>query len=140
SQRRLIDAVCSWGAAHDSNIVVTFDGAGPYGTGEHRVTPNVVVLGTGASDADDLLEQRSRQLQRAGLAVWLVTDDVALRRVAGAGAERVTSSAEFLALVARAPAHELVHLDEGGTPHTRVGDRIDASTRARLERLRRGEH
>ncbi|MCW2973425.1 MAG: YacP-like domain [Thermoleophilia bacterium] len=144
SQRMFVDQVCSWGAGLGNDVVITFDGAGPYGAGDRQVTPEVVVVGTGDSDADSILEQRSRSLRKAGRRVWLVTDDVALRRVAGAGADRITAGVDFL---------ELLQLDErqnrqaaterpasAAPPRdTRVTDGLDAATWAKLERLRRGD-
>ncbi|MBC7460666.1 MAG: NYN domain-containing protein [Thermoleophilia bacterium] len=144
SQRLFVDQVCSWGAALGHDVIITFDGAGPYGAGDRQVTPEVAVVGTGARDADGVLEHRSRGLRKAGRRVWLVTDDVALRRVAGAGADRITSGSDFL---------ELLQLDErqnrqaaterpvsAAPPRdTRVTDGLDPATWAKLERLRRGD-
>ena len=147
-KRDLVDLVCSW-ASGEHAVTMTFDGAGPYGAGTRRVTPHVEVVGTGERDADSVLERRARTLRRAGRPVWLVTDDVALRRVAGAGADRISSAEEFVQLlrssapsardVDQGPGHRPAAAGLGPVPRaTRITDGLAPDVRARLDRLRRG--
>jgi predicted RNA-binding protein with PIN domain len=142
-RRELVDRICSWGAGLGHEVVVTFDGQGPYGAGSRQVTPEVEIFGTGPKDADGVLERRARAVRRAGRAVWLVTDDVALRRVAGAGADRITAGTEFLELLtldARQQRDSSTERPPAAAPprDTRLADGVDAETWNRLERLRRG--
>jgi predicted RNA-binding protein with PIN domain len=145
-KRDLVDLVCNW-ASSEHAVTITFDGAGPYGAGTRRVTPHVEVVGTGERDADSVLERRSRKLRRAGCSIWLVTDDVALRRVAGAGADRISSADDFLLLLrtgAPTPrdaerSHGPAAAGPGPVPRaTRMTDGMAPDVRAALERIRRG--
>jgi predicted RNA-binding protein with PIN domain len=101
--------------------IVVFDGAG-----------EDVVLGAlavrYAPDADTLLERLAAE-HRHGERVCLVSSDAAVRGTSGQEVGKV-SSATFLRDL-ESPAH-----DENEA--SRLRDRIDPETRARLERLRRG--
>ena len=82
-----------------------------------------------APDADSVLERLAAE-RRHHETVLLVTSDAAVQGTSGQEV-RKRSSAEFLADLAAVTHRE-------HTP-SRLGDRVDAETRARLERLRRGE-
>jgi predicted RNA-binding protein with PIN domain len=81
-----------------------------------------------APHADSLLERLAAE-HRAREAVLLVSSDAAVRRTSGLEVQK-RSSAAFVAELAQ-PSH--------AEPHgSRVRDAVDAETRERLERLRRG--
>jgi hypothetical protein len=81
-----------------------------------------------AADADSALERLAAE-RRGHEAVQLVTSDAAVRGTSGQEV-RKRSSAAFLAEL-----DAIVHREE---QPSRLADRVDAETRARLERLRRG--
>jgi predicted RNA-binding protein with PIN domain len=118
----LVDALAGFVGLQGARGVLVFDGVGPertIGALEVRFAPH----------ADDVLERLAAE-HRDREAVLVVTSDAAVRGTAGRGV-RKTGSAAFLA-------------ELGETSHTeasasRVRDRLDEETRARLERLRRGE-
>jgi len=82
-----------------------------------------------ATHADTLLE-RLAAAHRHGERVCLVSSDFAVRGTAGQEV-RKQSSRTFLG--------ELEPILRSESHGSRLGDAIDADTRARLERLRRGE-
>ncbi|MEO6866779.1 MAG: NYN domain-containing protein [Gaiellales bacterium] len=140
-RRRLIDVICSWSAHGGHQTCVTFDGAGPWRAGSTRITKQVEVVGSGPREGDDIIEQRAAIARGKRQLHWIVTSDVALRRVAGMGADRVLDSDGF--------AHELLTpdpmqampsapdaADRGG--RSQLGAGLDPKVRARLEQLRRG--
>ena len=135
-RRRLVDRITSWASSHDHDVVVAFDGAGPWRPGSIRVTPRVEVVGSGPAEGDDLLEQRAAELRRTRRPHWVVTSDGAVRHVAGAGADRTIASDDFVAeLDVAAPIERApVQLQP-----SRLVDTLDDDVRAKLERLRRGE-
>jgi predicted RNA-binding protein with PIN domain len=118
----LIDALASFVAAQGAEGVVVFDGAGV----DREIGPLAVRF---APDADTVLERLAAE-RRGSEAVQLVTSDATIRMTSGQEVRKRGSEA-FLAELAT-PGHQ-----EGTA--SRVGDRLDAETRARLERLRRGE-
>lgn len=143
--RRLVDASVGWAARADVDVLVTFDGAGPFGAGELRCSPSAVVVGTGSRDADSVLEDHASATCRSGGRWWLVTSDRALREVAGAGADRVLGARAWLREIGldgegpSAPPEELRGTDAPGTAgSSSVRASLDDEVRARLERLRRG--
>jgi predicted RNA-binding protein with PIN domain len=81
-----------------------------------------------APDADTLLERLAADL-RDGERVCLVSSDVAIRGTSGQEVGKVASST-FLRELERP-----VHVEDEAS---RLRDRIDPETRAKLERLRRG--
>ncbi|MGL6280146.1 MAG: NYN domain-containing protein [Gaiella sp.] len=117
----LIDALASFVATHAAQGVVVFDGTGT----DREIGPLAVRF---ASDADALLERLAAE-RRGEESVLIVTSDQAIRVTSGQEV-RTTASAVFLAELA-APRHQ-------ETPASRVADRLDEETRARMERLRRG--
>jgi predicted RNA-binding protein with PIN domain len=122
----LVDLLASYVAGQGVRGVVVFDGGGE----ERDIGPLSVRF---ASHADDLLERlaaANRQTER----VCIVSSDDAVRRVSGQEVRKLTSKG-FLADLA--PTEHRDHEQRGSG--SRVGDRLDAETRARLERLRRGE-
>lgn len=120
--RALVDQLASFVAARGVRGVVVFDGGGE----ERDVGPLSVRY---AGNADTLLERLAAE-HRGGERVCLVSSDAAIRGTSGQEVRKATA-AGFLA-------------DLGAEGHTerlpsRVRDRLDDETRAKLERLRRGE-
>lgn len=117
----LVDELASFVAVQGARGVVVFDGVG-----EDR---EVGVLSVRfARDADSVLERLAAE-RRGSEAVLLVTSDATVRGTSGQEV-RKRNSAAFLSELAAVSHHERAS--------SRVADRVDAETRARLERLRRG--
>jgi predicted RNA-binding protein with PIN domain len=117
----LVDLLASFVAAKGARGVVVFDGVGT----DRTVGPLGVRF---APDADAALERLAAQ-HRDREPVQLVTSDAAVRGTSGQEV-RKRGSAAFLAEL-----DAIVHREE---MPSRLGDRVDDETRARLERLRRG--
>ena len=120
--RELRDALASFVALKGARGVLVFDGSGPderYGPLEVRYAPH----------ADTLLERLAAE-HRSGDHVCLVSSDVAIRGTSGQEVTKFSSST-FLADLER-PQHSEQR-------RSQLGDRVDAETRERLERLRRGQ-
>jgi predicted RNA-binding protein with PIN domain len=122
----LVDLLASYVAGEGARGVVVFDGAGE----ERDVGPLSVRF---ASHADDLLERLAAE-HRLTERVCIVSSDDAVRRVSGQEVRKLTSKG-FLADLVRSEHREQEQRGSG----SRVGDRLDDETRARLERLRRGD-
>ncbi len=121
----LVDLLASFVAGQGVRGVVVFDGVGE----EREVGPLSIRF---ASHADDLLERLAaehRQTER----VAIVSSDDAVRRVSGQEVRKLTSKG-FLSDLVKSEHRD--HEQRGSG--SRVGDRLDDETRARLERLRRG--
>jgi predicted RNA-binding protein with PIN domain len=120
--RSLVDHLASFVAARGALGVVVFDGGGE----ERDVGPLAVRY---ASDADTLLERLAAE-NRGRELVCLVSSDGAIREALGQDVRKSTSDAFLAALSA-----------EGHTERRpgQLRDRLDDATRAKLERLRRGE-
>ena len=118
----LVDRLADYVAVRGARGVVVFDGGG-----EDRIVGSLEVRY--ASNADALLERLAAE-HRTTESVCLISSDSTLRGTAGRAVEQRTS-ARFLAEFQQ-PRH-------GASSSSRVGDRVDAETRAALERLRRGE-
>ena len=125
-REELVDTLASWVAMRGARGVVVFDGVGE----ERELGPLSVRF---ADHADDVLERLAAE-HRTTETVCLVSSDRAVRGVSGQEVKK-TSSRLFLSELAPAKHHEQERRSAGG----RVGDRLDAETRERLERLRRGE-
>lgn len=119
--RELVDGLASFVALNGARGILVFDGVGE----EFELGPLAVRY---APDADTLLERLAAE-HRADERVCLVSSDAAVRRTSGQEVSSV-SSGTFLRGLA-SPYH-----DENDA--SRLRDRIDPETRARLERLRRG--
>lgn len=120
-RRELVDYLASFVALRGARGVVVFDGVGEeerHGALEVRFAPH----------ADALLERLAADHREREL-VCLVSSDAAIRGTSGQEVAKV-SSREFVSTL-----EDVVHREEGPS---RVGDRIDEETRARLEQLRRG--
>lgn len=118
---QVVDLLASFVGLRGARGVVVFDGHGE----ESVIGPLTVRY---APHADDLLERLAAD-ERAGENVLIVTSDNAVRVTTGQDV-RKRGSAAFLA-------------ELGATVHderrpSRLADRVDAETRAELERLRRG--
>lgn len=117
----LVDMLASFVAGQGAAGIVVFDGAGV----DREVGPLAVVF---APDADPVLERLAVE-NRDKHRVELVTSDTTIRVTSGQEVRKHGSAAFLAGLVL--PAH-----DES-TP-SRLADRLDPETRARLEQLRRG--
>jgi predicted RNA-binding protein with PIN domain len=118
----LTDALASFVASQGARGIVVFDGIGEQrslGALEVRFAPH----------ADSLLERLAAE-HRASELVCLVSSDAAIRGTSGREV-RTLSSRAFLGSLTAAR-----HVEERAS---RLRDRLDAETRARLERLRRGQ-
>jgi len=120
--RELVDALASFVALRGAHGVVVFDGAG-----EDAVRGPLEVRY--AANADTVLERLAAE-HRAAEDVVLVTSDSTVAAAAGVQVAKVSSRTFFREL--ESPKHV-----ESG-PRGLSG-RLDDETRARLERLRRGE-
>jgi predicted RNA-binding protein with PIN domain len=121
--RELRDALASFVAMKGARGIVVFDGSGPdehYGPLDVRYAPH----------ADTLLERLAAE-HRSIERVCLISSDAAVRGTSGQEVMKV-SSRTFVGDLER-PRHS-----ERERPSS-LGDRVDAETRERLERLRRGE-
>jgi predicted RNA-binding protein with PIN domain len=120
--RELRDALASFVALRGARGIVVFDGAGDLvgrGPLEVRYAPH----------ADTALERLAAEHRRSGRVI-LVTSDATLSAAAGIEVQKIRSAA-FAADLAHEP-----HVEE--RPQG-LGGKLDEETRARLERLRRGE-
>jgi predicted RNA-binding protein with PIN domain len=120
--RELADALASFVATKGARGVVVFDGAGD----DVELGPLSVRW---APDADTLLERLAAE-HRDRERVVLVSSDAAVLGTAGRAVASVSSQTFFRDL-RPAKAKE--------APPAGLADRLDEETRARLERLRRGE-
>ena len=118
----LVDTLASFVAMKGARGIVVFDGAGD----DVEIGPLSVRF---APDADALLERLAAQ-NRSRERVLLVSSDATVLGTAGREVGSL-SSATFL--------RELVPPAVPQAPPGGLGDRLDAETRARLERLRRGQ-
>jgi predicted RNA-binding protein with PIN domain len=122
----LVDTLASFVAGRGVRGVVVFDGVG-----EERAIGPLRIRFT--EHADDLLERLAAENRRSEL-VCVVSSDHAVRMTSGQEVRKLASKA-FLADLQ--PVRHVDHEQRGAGG--RVGDRLDAETRERLERLRRGE-
>jgi predicted RNA-binding protein with PIN domain len=122
SPEELRDLLASWVAAQGARGVLVFDGQG---TNERHGPLEV----RWAKDADALLERLAAE-HRSVERVLLVSSDATVLGTAGRQVANLSSQMFFRDL---RPA-EVPPAPPGG-----LGDRLDDETRARLERLRRGE-
>ena len=121
-ERELEDALASFVALHGARGVLVFDGTGS----DRELGPLSIRF---APHADALLERLAAE-HRDREEVCLVSSDAAVRGTSGQEVRKL-SSATFL--VDLEPARH----DE--REPSRLRDRLDAETRERLERLRRGQ-
>jgi len=117
----LVDLLASFVAVRGARGIVVFDGVGS----DRVVGPLAVRF---APDADSVLERLAAE-SRGSEDVQLVTSDAAVRGTSGQEVRKRSSTA-FLGEL-----RVVVHREE---QPSRLADRIDEDTRARLERLRRG--
>ena len=122
----LIDALASFVAGRGVRGVVVFDGVG-----EDRVIGPLSVRYS--AHADDVIERLAAESRSEEL-VCVVSSDALVRRTSGQEVRKLASSS-FLANLEPVTHIEREQAGAGG----RVGDRLDAETREKLERLRRGE-
>jgi predicted RNA-binding protein with PIN domain len=120
-RQELADLLASFVAVRGARGVVVFDGVGI----ERRLGPLTVRY---APHADAVLERLAAEHRDHEL-VLLVTSDAAVRGTSGQEV-RHRASRSFLDELA-----SVAHTEESSS---RLGDRLDEETRARLERLRRG--
>jgi len=121
-RRTLVDELASFVALKGSRGIVVFDGAGT----DHDVGPLSVRY---AAHADTLLERLAAEHRRSDEVV-LVSSDTTLRSAADLRVDK-RGAARFLA--------ELPATGHSEEQASRLRDRVDEETRAKLERLRRGQ-
>jgi predicted RNA-binding protein with PIN domain len=119
--RELVDRLADFVAVRGARGVVVFDGAGE----DADVGPLAV---RHAADADALLERLAAE-NRDREEVCLVSSDLAVRGTSGQEVRKQRSDT-FL--------RDLEHVEHHEPEAFRLRERLDADTRARLERLRRG--
>jgi predicted RNA-binding protein with PIN domain len=119
---RLVDELASFVALQGVRGVVVFDGVGQ----DADLGPLQVRY---AAHADTLLERLAAE-HRGREVVCLVSSDFAIRG---------TSGQEVRSLASRMFLRELTHASHDERAPSHLADRLDDETRARLERLRRGE-
>jgi predicted RNA-binding protein with PIN domain len=118
----LVDRLASFVALRGARGIVVFDGGGE----ELDVGPLAVRF---APHADELLERLAAEHRRTER-VCLVSSDAAIRRVSGQEVAKRSS---------RGFVDELLEVGpDVQSSRSRLADRLDDSTRARLEDLRRG--
>jgi predicted RNA-binding protein with PIN domain len=120
--RELADALASFVATRGARGVVVFDGAGD----DMELGPLSVRF---VPDADTLLERLAAE-HRTRERVVVVSSDRAVLGTAGRQVAQLSSQTFFRDLEPQRPA---------GAPPGGLADKLDPETRARLERLRRGE-
>jgi predicted RNA-binding protein with PIN domain len=120
--RELVDALASFVALQGARGVVVFDGTGE----DFERGPLSVRY---AQNADTLIERLAAE-HRDLESVCLVSSDAAVRGTSGQEVRKL-SSKTFLGDLKPA-----AHREDRRTP---VADRLDDETRAKLERLRRGQ-
>ena len=121
-RRELTDTLASYVAVRGARGVLVWDGVGP----DREIGPLSV---RHAPHADALLERLAAE-HRDSEVVCLVSSDFAVRGTSGQEVQK-RSSRTFLA--------ELEPTRHDEASRSRLSDSLDAETRARLERLRRGE-
>jgi predicted RNA-binding protein with PIN domain len=120
-RRELVDLLAGFVAVKGARGVVVFDGVGAdeqHGSLEVRF----------AANADAMLERLAAE-HRDRQRVCLVSSDAAVRGTSGQEVGKI-SSREF--------ASTLAAVEHREDRPSRVADRVDEETRARLEKLRRG--
>jgi len=121
-ERELADVLASFVALHGARGVLVFDGTGS----ERELGPLSIRF---APNADALLERLAAEHRDREL-VCLVSSDAAVRGTSGQEVRKLSSATFLLDL-------EPAQHDERRPSQLR--DRLDAETRERLERLRRGQ-
>jgi predicted RNA-binding protein with PIN domain len=119
---QLVDELASFVALQGARGVVVFDGVGQdvtRGPLEVRYAPH----------ADTLIERLAAE-HRDRESVCLVSSDLTIRETSGREVRKL-SSKTFL--------RDLTEASHQDRPPGQLSDRLDEETRARLERLRRGE-
>jgi predicted RNA-binding protein with PIN domain len=119
--RELVDRLADFVAVRGARGVVVFDGVGT----DAELGPLSVRF---APDADTLLERLAAE-HRDRERVCLISSDLAVRGTSGQEVRKQTS---------RTFVRDLERIEHREPGAFRVGERLDADTRARLERLRRG--
>jgi predicted RNA-binding protein with PIN domain len=120
--RELVDRLADFVAMRGARGVVVFDGVGT----DADFGPLSVRF---ASHADTLLERLAAE-HRNSERVCLISSDEAVRGTSGQEVRKLTS---------RTFVRDLEKVEHREPATFRVGERLDDETRARLERLRRGQ-
>jgi len=120
--RELVDALAGYVAMQGARGIVVFDGVG-----DDAVRGPLEVRY--AADADTLLERLAAEHRRAERVV-LVTSDTTVAAASGIEVAKLSSQTFFRDFV---PARHTEQRPQG------LAGKLDDETRARLERLRRGE-
>jgi predicted RNA-binding protein with PIN domain len=126
-RRELVDALASFVAVRGVRGIVVFDGIGEdasYGALDVRF----------ASPADPAIERLAAEHRRSE-EVWVVSSDRAVRGTAGQETRRLSSNTFVRELAAELKAKPA---PAEGPGRSQIEGALDAETRERLERLRRG--
>ena len=129
-REELLEAVVGYAARIGADAWVVFDGPG-----RDRTVAGTSVVHSGEATGDSVVERLAYELAADGSAVTVVSADRELRQAVVRGRVHVIGPSEFLARVGREVGHEG---EEGARQRYRLGDALDARTRAALERMRRG--
>jgi predicted RNA-binding protein with PIN domain len=119
--RELVDRLADFVAVRGARGIVVFDGGGA----DAELGPLSIRY---APHADTLLERLAAE-HRDRERVCLVSSDAAVRGTSGQEVRKLTS---------RTFVRDLEQVEHRESGPYRVGERLDADTRARLERMRRG--
>ena len=121
-RRELTDLLASFVALRGARGVLVWDGIGR----DEEIGPLAVRF---ARHADTMLERLAAD-HRDGERVCLVSSDFAVRGTSGQEVQKLSS---------RTFVGDLEPVRRGESHGSRIADGVDAETRARLERLRRGD-
>jgi predicted RNA-binding protein with PIN domain len=133
SREQLVGDVAGFASEAGIDVVLVFDG-----DGRNRSIGRVQVVHSGRETADTVIERLAHR--RAGAeagGVTVVSNDAVLRHVAQRGGVHAMSAREFLDRLGAAPARRPAPPD--ARRRTTLGDALDPTVRAALERIRRGE-
>ena len=125
-------------AADGTDVVLVFDGAGnPSSDGTPAMVGGVTVIFSPAGvEADAVIENLAREARLAGVETEVVTSDAETRWASLGGSVTVRRASAFAQEIAGDERGWRAEADGAG-PRAPLEDRLDAETRARLERLSR---
>jgi predicted RNA-binding protein with PIN domain len=137
AREMLINDVVSY-AGRDARAVIVFDGnRPPEQRGEDQYVAGVrIVFSTAGSSADKVIEKLSREAREKGIETMVVTSDATIQNtVFGLGVDRMSANGFGHAVDVSIHEYELDRTPEVKAKYT-LGDRLDASTAAKLAALR----
>jgi predicted RNA-binding protein with PIN domain len=126
----LVEAVVGYAARIGVEAHVVFDGAGV-----DSVLAGTSIVYSGEASGDSVVERLAYAAAAEGRGVTVVSADRELRMAVAPGRVHVLGPREFLR---RAEREAAGGGEEDARQRYRLGDALDAETRAALERMRRG--